>query len=88
MKNSQDIQDIITDLWSELKETLECFDLEHVDSGDPYQQIWTVNGRNIEFTVYATIDAKDTPFRVEIHAETDDQKDVIQAAKAFKSTYL
>ena len=88
MKNSQDIQDVISDLWLELEETLKCFGLMRVDSGDPYQQIWKVTGRDIQFIVSAIIDAKDTPFRVEIHAEIDDPKEVIQVAKAFKSTYL
>ena len=84
MKNSKDIRDF----WNELEDTLDCFGLQHLNPGDSDQQISQVNGREIQFTVHAPKDAKDASFRVEIHAETEDPKEVIQVAKAFKSTYL
>ena len=97
MKNSQDI---ISNLWTELEETLRCDGLVHVDLGDSDQQTWQVQnpyGRssNIQFIVYVE-DTEDTLFRVVIDengiekpvTKTNDPKMVIQAAKAFKSEYL
>ena len=81
MKNSQDIQEVLC----ELEEILKCDSLIYTNAND--QQIWDVKGREIQLTVYAP-DASDASFRVEIYVETDDPKEVIQAAKAFKSTYL
>lgn len=86
MKNSQEIQDVTTELWSKLEEILRCDGLTFTNAND--QLIANVNGREIQFIVHAPKDAKDTSFWVKIDAETEDPKEVIQAAKAFKSTYL